>query len=42
MREENKYDYIDNEGSDSADDPQKVKDVAEKFADFGSEVSQSN
>lgn len=42
MREENKYDYIDNEGNDSADDPQKVKDVAEKFADFGSEVSQSN
>lgn len=41
MREENKYDYADNDGSDIID-AQKAQDVAEKFADFDSDGGNGN
>lgn len=34
MREENKFDYIDNESEQSIYDAQKAQEVADKFADF--------
>lgn len=34
MREENKYEYVDNEGEQAIIDAQKAQEVADKFADF--------